>query len=75
MTDLLPTDQMVFHLPGGYRWATADEVEIHLNVEEIPHTVWVDKGSEQCDMAVPRSFKPSLGQAQYLSHDLSEYEG
>jgi hypothetical protein len=44
-------------LPSGYRWATAEEVENHLNGPGVADAVWVyrsnDDFGDYSDLAVP----------------------
>lgn len=80
MTELLPTGQYCFHLPGGYRYATADETEINNNLEPIENAVlvWMEGttgDSTVFDLAVPKGYRLPAGVLQHLSHDLSDIEG
>jgi hypothetical protein len=46
----------LYAMPKGYRWASADEVEWHLNVVKIEDAVWLDRvidGTEWTELAVP----------------------
>jgi hypothetical protein len=44
-------------LPKGYRWATAEETECHLNVEEIPNARWIER-ELGTDLAVTLYLEP-----------------
>lgn len=61
--ELLPTDQITFYLPGGYRYATTEEEFFHLNGRPIPNAIWTypsfeDYGEvEGYVLAVPRDNK------------------